>query len=420
MTWLLASKMLATAVRVLAGVYVIGRILSLAKPHKEQLFVAFFGALLLGACPLPTFYVFFVEAGWLAFCVVKWQKMDWRMPLYLAIFYEIAVNLWIFLMCAWLTVCFRNEAFLDEAKGAYHIGQWLFLALLVVLVSYIVKKTEMSRREAMKIVDVVVIAGFVATISLSEQPYIELDEDLLDMWLVFSLILTVGILAFMMRRQFDAEHELAELRAAQAESAEREYQLLARTYAENARLFHDLHNHLGILQRLLAHNKAQEAASYLEGLQAPLHTLTDSVWTGDETVDYLIASKAQQAEEVGVRFTAEVIFPQRTNLRGVDLCAVLGNFLDNALEGAEKVEGERWMRLAMQHVGQMLVIKVENSAQPPKENLATSKVKDGLHGWGLASARHAAERYDGIVQTSYEAGIFTALATLSFDAVESL
>ncbi len=420
MTWLLMSEMLATVVRVLAGMYVIGRILSLPTPRKEQLFIAFFGALLLGACPLPAFYDFFVEAGWLTFCVVKWQKIDWRMSLYLAIFYEIAVNLWTFLVCAWLAVCFRNEAFLDGTKGVYHIGQWLFLALLVVLVSYIVKKTEMSRREAMKIVDVVVIAGFVATISLSEQSYIELDEDLLDMWLVFSLILTVGILAFMMRRQFDAEHELAELRAVQAESAEREYQLLARTYAENAQLFHDLHNHLGVLQRLLAHDKAQEAAAYLESLQAPFETFADSVWTGDETVDYLLARKAQQAREADVRMTFEVAFPQRTNLRGADLCAVLGNLLDNAIEGAEKAEGERWVRLAMQPVGQMLVIKVENSACPPKENLETSKEKNGLHGWGLSSARHAAERYEGTVQTSYAAGIFTALATLSFDAIEHI
>jgi hypothetical protein len=66
----------------------------------------------------------------------------------------------------------------------------------------------------------------------------------------------------------------------------------------------------------------------------------------------------------------------------------------------------------------MLVIKVENYfiATPVKENgyLKTSKVGNGLHGWGLKSAQAAAEKYDGMVRTSYEGNMFRAVATLSY------
>ena len=49
--------------------------------------------------------------------------------------------------------------------------------------------------------------------------------------------------------------------------------------------------------------------------------------------------------------------------------------------------------------------------------LKTSKAEAGLHGWGLKSAQTAAEKYDGMVQTSYTGNIFRAIVTLSYQGV---
>ena len=71
----------------------------------------------------------------------------------------------------------------------------------------------------------------------------------------------------------------------------------------------------------------------------------------------------------------------------------------------------------------MVVVKVENSfASVPTEKdgvLETSKNREGLHGWGLKSARAAAGKYDGIVRTSYTETAFTAVATLSYQGVSA-
>lgn len=213
----------------------------------------------------------------------------------------------------------------------------------------------------------------------------------------------------------DTERELAELRAAQAESAEREQRRIAETYEANAKLFHDLHNHLSVLRRLLAQDKSAEAVAYLDSLQAPLSALTDRVWTGDEIVDVLIASKAQAAEAAGIRFTAEVEFPAHSNLRGADLCAILGNLLDNALEAAAQTDA-RWLRLVMRRIGRTIVIKVENCAHPPQENCSHDEIRRAPR-LGTGKRTHSRCRYDGVVQTSYADGVFTAVATLSFEAI---
>ena len=68
------------------------------------------------------------------------------------------------------------------------------------------------------------------------------------------------------------------------------------------------------------------------------------------------------------------------------------------------------------------MIKVENSFLVPpvqeKGLLKTTKAESGLHGWGLKSAETAAEKYDGIVQTTYTANTFQAVATLSYQGIK--
>ena len=55
-----------------------------------------------------------------------------------------------------------------------------------------------------------------------------------------------------------------------------------RAYEMNAKLFHDFHNHIGILRQFLSRGKTKEAVEYLDELQAPVRKMTDTVWTGDE------------------------------------------------------------------------------------------------------------------------------------------
>ena len=115
-----------------------------------------------------------------------------------------------------------------------------------------------------------------------------------------------------------------------------------------------------------------------------------------------------------------------SNIRSVDLCAILGNLLDNAIEAARQVPDPsgRTVALTIRRIHQMLVIKVENSfaAAPVQENgqLQTTKIGGGLHGWGLKSAQTAAEKYDGMVQAGVSGEIFRAVATLSYQGMEDI
>lgn len=426
--WLmLFLNFIAGGVRSVVCLFLIFRLLSVKKPGKKSIAAAFAGAMaisvILCMTGLSDFYRMISETVLIAFCACRFQEADTRMSLFVGIFYEIAAAFWQFLFAAWLGVIFCSPAFLDYETGYGQIAVWCFHLLLIVLIWYILQRPNMAGTEAIRFASVIILIGFVAVISLSEQAVLVIADDTLEMWTILAVVLMMSVLVFNMNRQYEIEKQLAKLKSEQAELLERDYTALNNAYAINAKLFHDFHNHIGVLRQLLSHSKTEEAIQYLDELQMPVKEMTETIWTGDDTVDYLINSKAVTAERNGIKYQVQVEFPRRTNLRSADLCAILGNLLDNALEAVKQipVPEQRWIRLTVRRINQMLIIKVENSflTPPVKQDgaLKTSKDGNGLHGWGLKSAQTAAEKYDGLVQTSYDGDTFRAVASLSYQAV---
>lgn len=427
MAWMIIiSHILAGWLRAALCLLLIFRMLPSQRPEKKGVPAAFAVAAVLALLPLaglPDFYHTALEALWLAFCAGLFLGKNIRTSLFISIFFEIAVSFWQFLFTAWLSVLFRIPTLPDYKTGTGQAALWLLHGLLAVCVFLLLKRQKTAQGEAFRFASGIAVAGFVAVISLSEQTILTIADDTLDMWTLLAVILMMSVLVFHISRQYEMEKELAQLKSEQAKLLERDYAALNQAYAINAKLFHDFHNHIGILQQLLSRQKTQEAVEYLNALQEPVREIADNVWTGDETIDYLINSKANKAKSDGTDFHLQVEFPRHTNLKSADLCAILGNLLDNALEAARLVPEteKRYIRLTIRRINQMIIIKVENSyAVPPIEKnggLKTTKDDDGLHGWGLKSAQTAAEKYCGCIQTSHTDTVFRAVATLSYEGV---
>ena len=428
--FLLLSGILTGAVRVLVGLTLVHRLLSVKKPDRKSIAAGLAGALAitvsLSLLHAPDFYRMALEAVLIAASAHRLQGAELRMGLFVGIFYEIGVSFWSFLLSAGLGVLFRSQDFLSAGTLAGQSALWLLHGLLAVLAVWLSRGWEINRKSAFRAVSALTLAGFLGVITLSEQTVLAIPDDTLYMWTILAVVLMMSVLVFNINRQYEVEKELAKLKSEQAELLERDYTAVNRAYQVNAKLFHDFHNHIGVLRQLLTHEKYGEAVRYLDELQAPVQNLTATVWTGDETADYLINSKTAAAEADGIRFQIQVEFPRHTNIRSVDLCAILGNLLDNAVEAARQVpeRSGRYVALTIRRIHQMLVIKVENrfSAAPVQENgqLKTTKTESGLYGWGLKSAQTAAEKYDGMVQTCVSGEIFRAVATLSYQGVEDI
>ncbi len=382
--WLIFfSGFLAGSIRLISCLFLISRLLLAQKPDKKSIAVVLAGAgviaVILSVTGSGELYGMILETVLIVLCAGYFQDVDIRVSLFAGIFYEIGVSFWQFLFAAWFGVIFRSPAFLDYGTGKGQIAVWCIHLLLIVLTWHLLRRPDMTGKEAFRFAGAIVIAGFLAVITLSEQTVLVMEDDRLDMWTLMAVVLMMSVLVFHIKSQYEMEKELAKLKSEQAELLEREYTTLNNAYGINAKLFHDLHNHIGVLRQLLSHSKTDEAMQYLDELQTPVKKMMDTVWTGDETVDYLINSKAVTAEENGIKYQVQVEFPRRTNLQSADLCAILGNLLDNALEAAKQIPSseQRWIQLTIRRINQMLIIKVENSflTPPVKKKWGVENVK---------------------------------------------
>lgn len=170
-------------------------------------------------------------------------------------------------------------------------------------------------------------------------------------------------------------------------------------------IYHDLKNHLLVLQAQAGNG--QEVQTSIQGLQSQIQEYETYYQTGNEYLDIIIRDKARAAKERQIDFAAAVAFADGAFIEPLDISAIFGNALDNAIEASEKLpERERLITLKVNRVRDMLVISTENNApqvddvqkwilaDPVRKN-RTTKEDAFAHGFGLNNIRTAVEKYAG-------------------------
>ncbi|MFD1177888.1 GHKL domain-containing protein [Paenibacillus puldeungensis] len=426
MEWVqIISNLLTNNIRIFLCLFLVAELLKLPRIQRNAAGLSLGVAAVitvLTLLPLSQFYLTGIEIVALMAIAHYLFHEETRMCLFLIFFYEISVALWDFLISAGLGMIFQSERFVDSTTSEYMIAIWIVRLFMIGIATYIVKKRNTVVHPSFRLAAIIALLGMFGVIALSEQNVISLNDDQLTSWTILSLMTVLAVLLFNLNRKYEMEKEIAQLKEEQAALLERNYEALRDVYSTHAKLFHDLHNHVEIMYRYLTQGKAAEATQYLEALRTPIREITQTVWTGEEAVDYLINSKIALAAQSHIEVKANIEFPRHTNIRSTDLVAILGNLLDNALEAAENANGDlRFISLTIRRINEMLVIKVENgyrTAPVTKDGkLQTSKSDKELHGWGLKSACAAVERYDGTVEISYEKNIFRVVTTLSYNTI---
>lgn len=404
-------------------------LIELLQFHKVKYHMA---ALTLGGAVLATIlsllqlsYLYIIGIEMIALIsVVRYNYHgDIRMSFFLTFFYEVCVALWEFLVSAGLGVLFQSERFIDNHTHEYVLSVWVVRLVMFGIAVFISKIQNEKSKKTFRLASIIAIMGLFGTIALSQQSIILLNNDQLTAWLIMAILVMIAVLLFNLNSQHAMEREIFRLRQEHTELLEHDYQILSNTYAANAKLFHDFHNHIEVLYRYLTQGSSMEAIKYLEELRTPIKLITETVWTGDEAIDYLISSKLSIAEQEQIKTTVNIEFPRKTDIRSTDLCTILGNLLDNALEASCIAKDNlRFLSLTIRRINDMLVIKIENGCEKDQYQksgeLQTSKENNGLHGWGLSSARTATEKYDGTLETTYKNGVFQAVVILSYNAVK--
>lgn len=171
-------------------------------------------------------------------------------------------------------------------------------------------------------------------------------------------------------------------------------------------IYHDMKNHLLLLQAQTANG--QEVQKSIQELQSQIQKYENYHHTGNEFLDIIIRDKAKTAQEKQIDFNAVISFEDGAFIDLLDISTIFGNALDNAIEASEKLpEDHRLITIRANRVRDMLVIIVENNAAPGQPISGGTTKEDAFsHGFGLPNIRKAVERYGGQCNIKIENGMF--------------
>lgn len=209
-----------------------------------------------------------------------------------------------------------------------------------------------------------------------------------------------------------ADHERLEQSSRLAGLREVYYQGLRQQERQVRQLRHDLRNHLTVVQGLLEKGNTLGAAGYLDQMAGSPALRGGRRFCDNETANVVLAAKAEAMERAGIAADFAVSLPRELPVADTDLAALLGNALDNAIEG---VEGAAEKRIALRcRVDKgLLMLRVENPVGAAiNPDLATTKADKSAHGFGIPGMREIAERYHGTLDADGKDGLFILLVCL--------
>ena len=243
------------------------------------------------------------------------------------------------------------------------------------------------------------------------------------LWPWAILTLAAGILATLLDL-FQSEtqrHTEERLLLQRGELICENYENLCRHNEEILTLRHDMRHHITVLQGLCQDGDIGQIQLYLETLSGRPELTRTSSYTVHPAVNAVLTAMLTRGAGAGVRSEVKVELPPELPIPDSDLCPLLMNLLENALEANEKApEGaEKWRRVIMHIRGEYLYVGVENALLAPvdfdpEKRLYRSTKPDALHGMGLKSAQTTARKYHSELVLKASRDAFSASTALLF------
>ena len=223
--------------------------------------------------------------------------------------------------------------------------------------------------------------------------------------LLGSLLLLRAILTMSDYERLQSESRLSALR-------EMYYQGLQREQNQVRTLRHDMRNHMAVLQGLLDNGDTGKAEEYLRELLGSAALSGGRRICAHETANAVLSVKLGEMERLGIPADFQVNLPEKLDISDTDLCALLGNALDNAMEACAKVKTPD-IRLRCRMDKGMLMLMVSNPLSgDEKPGLGTTKADGKNHGFGLPGMAEIARRCGGSLDTRTEDGRFELIACI--------
>ena len=242
-----------------------------------------------------------------------------------------------------------------------------------------------------------------AAFAVSNFAFAQQDEATMSVFYIRTLVDLGGIAILyayhLQRAELQVRHELETMDSI-LRSQYAQYQQSRESIDLINRKYHDLKHQIAALR---AEPDAERRSAWLDEMESDINTYEAQNKTGNQVLDVLLTGKSLYCQKHDIHLTTVADGTVLAGVSPMDLCTLVGNALDNAIESVKKIEDKekRLIHVAVSRQKNFALLRFENcfEGELTFENglPRTTKGNTDYHGYGLKSIRRTAQKYGGTV-----------------------
>lgn len=298
-------------------------------------------------------------------------------------------------------------------------GYILVLAFLFIIGKLIKEKAKFMLKLSAKFYIIYLFVGFADYVMLSTVFLIleEIDKRVIFVCIIVSISILIQysliLLMTIVNEGLKFQHYLNQK---YLHVQQENYEYLEYREEETKKFRHDYKNHLNSLHILCKEKRFDDVEKYIEEISDRLNEYNIYISVGNSFVDAILNYYLQKMVKLDIKFIVSGKMPNNCYIIMFDLCTIISNLLDNALDAVEKLEKkDRWIEMTFRYDNLMIYCNVTNPYNGELniyKNKIISKKNSKNHGYGINNIKKSVELYSGSMDIKVENKIFKVLIAL--------
>ncbi|WP_310602861.1 GHKL domain-containing protein [Anaerosporobacter sp.] len=286
-------------------------------------------------------------------------------------------------------------------KGSFILAMSL-IARLSPKSDFIFKKNEV-----LAIIAIFISSYFISMFILDKQmsvDYVENNSN--NIYFMFAVLglLVINVFTYLSYLKIEKDnrekiqYELVKL---QLEQQKQSYEEFEKKHFEIRKIRHDMRNYMEACLALMQSGDYESAQEYLDDIcNNVIKPINYTIVTNSSLINALLNNELHLCNNYNIKVDYKIL-SDFDGFKELDICVLLGNLWNNAIEATKDLDGERKINFEVLQKKNYLVIILRNTIRESilKKNseFKTTKTDKYNHGFGVISMKDVVERYDGVM-----------------------
>lgn len=232
----------------------------------------------------------------------------------------------------------------------------------------------------------------------------------INITLIF-IVCIVSIYIFNKMVNVMSENARQKILIKQSEYYEKKIEADRKNINDTRKIKHDMKNHMYAIKNMAKNNMSKDIITYTNDILGKIEGEKVYINTGNYLIDGILNVKFEEIKNQGIDFKYDVKIPEGIKLPEFEVITILGNLLDNAIEGVKSIKDNRYIEVFISYKDSNLLIKIVNTFDglviKDNKGFVSRKGEKAYHGIGLENVREQVEKSNGYMNIDTGNCMFT-------------